>query len=101
MTTILHLRTMRLSSSIFCKGKSRNFWSSTIILAKASESPYTNIILLPKTKFPLRAKAAKREHLFRDRCTKDLYPWQVIFLIYLLMITVFYIYTDIGSIAEE
>ncbi|KAG1397017.1 hypothetical protein G6F60_009276 [Rhizopus arrhizus] len=68
---------MRLSSSIFCKGKSRNFWSSTIILAKASESPYTNIILLPKTKFPLRAKAAKREHLFRDRCTKDLCPWQL------------------------
>ncbi|KAG1142323.1 hypothetical protein G6F37_005957 [Rhizopus arrhizus] len=68
---------MRLSSSIFCKGKSRNFWSSTIISAIASENPYTNIILLPKTRFPLRAEAAKREHLFRDRCTKDLYPWQL------------------------
>ena len=79
MTTILYLRTMRLPSSSFNKGKSRSFWNSAIISAKASENPYTNTILLPKTKFPLRADAAKREHLFRDRCTKDLYPWQVNF----------------------
>lgn len=79
MTTILHLRTMRLPSSSFNKGKSRSFWNSAIISSKASENPYTNTILLPKTKFPLRADAAKREHLFRDRCTKELYPWQVNF----------------------
>lgn len=54
----------------------RGLCSTPIRCAKAP-NPYTNTILLPKTNFPLRADAAKREHLFRDRCTKDLYPWQV------------------------
>lgn len=53
----------------------RSFCSSTGL--KAKENPYTKTLLLPKTSFPLRANAATREHLFRDRCTKDLYPWQV------------------------
>ncbi|KAI8092665.1 tRNA synthetases class I-domain-containing protein [Halteromyces radiatus] len=41
------------------------------------KNPYSDTILLPNTGFALRADAAKREHLFRDRCTKDLYPWQL------------------------
>ncbi|RCH90022.1 hypothetical protein CU098_002672, partial [Rhizopus stolonifer] len=55
----------------------RSFWSSAVLSAKSTENPYTKTILLPKTSFPLRAEAAKREHLFRDRCTKELYPWQL------------------------
>lgn len=43
-----------------------------------NKNPYSDTILLPKTEFSLRADAVNREHLFRDRCTKDLYPWQVI-----------------------
>ncbi|KAI8873501.1 isoleucyl-tRNA synthetase [Ramicandelaber brevisporus] len=38
---------------------------------------YSDTLLLPKTPFPLRANAAKRDHLFRDRCTKELYEWQL------------------------
>lgn len=41
---------------------------------------YSETLLLPKTNFPLRADAVKREILFRDRCTKDLYQWQVCIL---------------------
>ncbi|KAG0177399.1 hypothetical protein DFQ28_005830 [Apophysomyces sp. BC1034] len=52
--------------------------TSTPRLAKtADKNPYSSTILLPKTQFPLRADAAKREHLFRDRSTKELYPWQL------------------------
>lgn len=54
----------------------RLFCNSSRVYAKAP-NPYTNTILLPKTKFPLRADAANREHLFRDRCTTELYPWQL------------------------
>lgn len=68
---------------------SRIFWSSramhqsAILKAAAApgkqpaKNPYSPTLLLPKTPFPLRADAAKREHMFRDRCTKDLYQWQV------------------------
>ncbi|KAI9306408.1 tRNA synthetases class I-domain-containing protein [Cunninghamella echinulata] len=42
-----------------------------------NKNKYSDTILLPKTSFPLRADAAKREHLFRDRCTTELYPWQL------------------------
>lgn len=45
----------------------------------AKEKPdqkYAPTLLLPKTEFPLRADAAVREHLFRQRCTSDLYAWQ-------------------------
>lgn len=42
-----------------------------------AKNPYSPTLLLPKTPFPLRADAAKREHMFRDRCTKDLYQWQL------------------------
>ncbi|CAG8576245.1 6913_t:CDS:10, partial [Acaulospora morrowiae] len=38
---------------------------------------YSGTLLLPKTNFPIRADAANREHLFRDRCTKELYFWQL------------------------
>lgn len=34
-------------------------------------------LLLPRTGFPLRAEAAKRERLFWDRTTDELYKWQV------------------------
>jgi len=34
-------------------------------------------LLLPRTGFPLRADAAKRERLFWDRTTDELYKWQV------------------------
>jgi hypothetical protein len=44
---------------------------------KANNNQYASTVLLPNTPFPLRADAAKREHLFHDRCTKDLYHWQV------------------------
>ncbi|KAI8141829.1 tRNA synthetases class I-domain-containing protein [Fennellomyces sp. T-0311] len=53
----------------------RGFRTSCIALAK--KNPYTDTLLLPKTPFPLRANAATREHLYRDRCTKELYPWQL------------------------
>lgn len=58
------------------KGIRRTFWSTSVAY-KAKENPYTKTLLLPKTSFPLRADAANREHLFRDRCTNELYPWQV------------------------
>ncbi|KAI8971969.1 tRNA synthetases class I-domain-containing protein [Mycotypha africana] len=64
-----------LRSSII--GGYRSISYSAILKAKATENPYTKTLLLPKTKFPLRADAAKREHLFRERCTKDLYSWQL------------------------
>ncbi|CAO3688567.1 unnamed protein product [Umbelopsis vinacea] len=44
---------------------------------KANNNQYASTVLLPNTPFPLRADAAKREHLFHDRCTKDLYHWQL------------------------
>ncbi|KAF9939625.1 hypothetical protein BGZ65_009984 [Modicella reniformis] len=40
------------------------------------DQKYAPTLLLPKTEFPLRADAAVREHLFRQRCTSDLYAWQ-------------------------
>ncbi|KAF8930643.1 Isoleucyl-tRNA synthetase [Dissophora ornata] len=40
------------------------------------DQKYAPTLLLPKTEFPLRADAAVREHLFRQRCTTDLYAWQ-------------------------
>lgn len=61
-----------LSTTPWLKG-TRPFYSSCVL----KKNPYTNTLLLPKTEFPLRADAVNREHLFRDRCTKDLYPWQV------------------------
>src|SRR5438034_526413 len=41
---------------------------------------YSDTLLLPKTNFPLRADAVNREILFRDKCSKDLYQWQVFIL---------------------
>ncbi|CEG66030.1 Putative Isoleucyl-tRNA synthetase [Rhizopus microsporus] len=58
------------------KGTRRAFWSTSVAY-KAKENSYTKTLLLPKTSFPLRADAANREHLFRDRCTNELYPWQL------------------------
>jgi hypothetical protein len=65
-------RTLRLTTPSHV----RQFYKSAVVFAKAP-NPYTNTILLPKTNFPLRADAANREHLFKDRCTNELYPWQV------------------------
>ncbi|KAI8366718.1 tRNA synthetases class I-domain-containing protein [Radiomyces spectabilis] len=41
------------------------------------KNAYSDTLLLPKTDFPLRANAVQREHLFRERCTSELYPWQL------------------------
>ncbi|KAG9298343.1 hypothetical protein G9A89_002831 [Geosiphon pyriformis] len=38
---------------------------------------YSDTLLLPKTDFPLRADPIKREKLFRERCTTELYQWQL------------------------
>ncbi|KAF9198520.1 hypothetical protein BGZ49_000641 [Haplosporangium sp. Z 27] len=46
------------------------------ILKEKPDQKYAPTLLLPKTEFPLRADAANREHLFRQRCTTDLYAWQ-------------------------
>ncbi|KAF9897201.1 hypothetical protein BX616_006015, partial [Lobosporangium transversale] len=43
---------------------------------KKSDQRYVSTLLLPVTNFPLRADPALREHLFRQRCTTDLYSWQ-------------------------
>ncbi|KAJ1674191.1 isoleucine-tRNA ligase, partial [Spiromyces aspiralis] len=40
-------------------------------------SAYSHTLRLPKTDFPQRANAARREALFRQRCTADLYKWQL------------------------
>ncbi|KAH8548878.1 Isoleucyl-tRNA synthetase [Umbelopsis sp. PMI_123] len=60
----------------------RNMCQSAVLRAgnpvkKQSKNLYESTVLLPNTPFPLRADAAKREHLFHDRCTKDLYHWQL------------------------
>ncbi|KAI9355820.1 tRNA synthetases class I-domain-containing protein [Pilaira anomala] len=69
---MLRLRSWRVSSNL----TTRTFSNGPVCSAKAP-NPYTKTILLPKTSFPLRADAVNREQLFRDRCTKDLYPWQL------------------------
>ncbi|KAJ8658278.1 isoleucine-tRNA ligase [Lichtheimia ornata] len=51
--------------------------SSTATLLAKPKNPYTDTLLLPKTPFPLRANAVSREHLFKDRCTSELYEWQL------------------------
>jgi hypothetical protein len=56
---------------------SRQYATAQSTKKGGSKNPYSDTILLPKTEFSLRADAVNREHLFRDRCTKDLYPWQV------------------------
>lgn len=38
---------------------------------------YSESLNLPRTAFPLRAEAAKRDKLFWDRTTDELYQWQV------------------------
>lgn len=64
--------------------------SSTATLLAKPKNPYTDTLLLPKTPFPLRANAVSREHLFKDRCTSELYEWQVsMFLTYMICITRF------------
>ncbi|RKP27445.1 tRNA synthetases class I-domain-containing protein [Syncephalis pseudoplumigaleata] len=40
------------------------------------EKQYSDTLLLPRTDFPLRANAVKRDPLFRERCTDRLYAWQ-------------------------
>ncbi|KAJ2738352.1 isoleucine-tRNA ligase [Coemansia sp. Cherry 401B] len=44
--------------------------------AKA-KNPYSHTLRLPRTGFPLRADAARREKEFRKRCTDTLYEWQL------------------------
>ncbi|KAI7866332.1 isoleucyl-tRNA synthetase [Spinellus fusiger] len=67
-----------ISQTASSHSSSRCFSSSCFRPAKREKvNPYTETLLLPKTKFPLRAEAAKREHMYLDRCTKELYPWQL------------------------
>ncbi|KAI8057052.1 tRNA synthetases class I-domain-containing protein [Syncephalis plumigaleata] len=40
------------------------------------EKQYSGTLHLPRTDFPLRANAAKRDSQFRERCTDKLYAWQ-------------------------
>eukprot|EP00729_Bicosta_minor_P001005 gene1005-17001_t len=40
-----------------------------------SKGPYDNTLLLPKTKFPMRANAAQREPKIAA-CFQDIYHWQ-------------------------
>ncbi|KAJ1823483.1 isoleucine-tRNA ligase [Coemansia sp. RSA 2599] len=44
---------------------------------KKSKNLYSHTLKLPKTDFPLRADAVRREKLFRERCTDQLYEWQL------------------------
>lgn len=62
----------------------RTFASSPVRLGKKSrpskgplDSFYSNSLYLPKTAFPLRAEASKRDKLFWKRTTDELYEWQV------------------------
>jgi hypothetical protein len=69
--TFYHTR-LRLSGlRYFCGTACRRNATNTGVKA------YSNSLLLPKTAFPLRADAVKREHLFRKRTCEDLYEWQV------------------------
>ncbi|GEM11661.1 isoleucyl-tRNA synthetase [Rhodotorula toruloides] len=61
----------------------RTFASSPSALGKKSrpskdplDSFYSDSLYLPKTAFPLRAEASRREKLFRKRTTDELYEWQ-------------------------
>ncbi|KAJ2809113.1 isoleucine-tRNA ligase [Coemansia guatemalensis] len=45
--------------------------------SKKAKNPYSHTLKLPRTTFPLRADAARREKQFRDRCTDALYRWQL------------------------
>ncbi|ORX90165.1 isoleucyl-tRNA synthetase [Basidiobolus meristosporus CBS 931.73] len=60
-----------LSSSCQLKAKETKDTTDSI------NKKFSNTLLLPSTKFPLRADAAKREGQFRSRCTDELYPWQL------------------------
>ncbi|KAJ2160800.1 isoleucine-tRNA ligase [Coemansia sp. RSA 552] len=45
--------------------------------AQGGKNPYSHTLKLPRTDFPLRANAVQREKQFRQRCTDDLYQWQL------------------------
>ncbi|OZJ02176.1 hypothetical protein BZG36_04805 [Bifiguratus adelaidae] len=45
-------------------------------MTDSTSTQYGDTVLLPKTAFPLRADAVKREHQYRERCTSFLYAWQ-------------------------
>ncbi|CAG8499014.1 1003_t:CDS:10 [Cetraspora pellucida] len=73
---------MQLGIPCICKFSlfttSKNDKGSNFLKSQTTKSKeYGKTLLLPKTMFPLRADAVNREHLFRDRCTKDLYSWQL------------------------
>ncbi|KAJ2783822.1 isoleucine-tRNA ligase [Coemansia javaensis] len=42
-----------------------------------AKNAYAHTLRLPRTDFPLRADAARREAQFRERCTDALYRWQL------------------------
>ncbi|RUP52396.1 hypothetical protein BC936DRAFT_144633 [Jimgerdemannia flammicorona] len=59
------------------KPLSPRVYPCTMSTTTAANPSYADTLLLPKTTFPLRADAVNREHAFRDRCTTDLYHWQL------------------------
>lgn len=74
----MRLRMIRIfKSSLFTTTKNDDKGSNFLKPSTTKSKEYAETLLLPKTKFPLRADAVNREHLFRDRCTKDLYTWQL------------------------
>ncbi|CAJ0769722.1 22672_t:CDS:2, partial [Entrophospora sp. SA101] len=70
-----------LKKTLFNANNSRNNYiillKSLSTSSKETNSTYSNTLLLPQTSFQLKANAIKREPLFRDRCTIDLYEWQL------------------------
>ncbi|RIB05940.1 isoleucine--tRNA ligase [Gigaspora rosea] len=68
---------IRIFKSLFTTTKNDDKGSNFLKPSTTKSKEYAETLLLPKTKFPLRADAVNREHLFRDRCTKDLYTWQL------------------------
>ncbi|KAJ2722049.1 isoleucine-tRNA ligase [Coemansia sp. Benny D115] len=55
----------------------RSYATETKADKKKSSNAYASTLQLPKTDFPLRADAARREKQFRVRCTDKLYEWQL------------------------
>ncbi|KAJ2001105.1 isoleucine-tRNA ligase [Coemansia sp. RSA 2322] len=71
---------LRLSPATRSVGQASSVPARTLACSATRESKsaglYAHTLKLPKTEFPLRADAARREERFRERCTDKLYKWQ-------------------------
>lgn len=82
---LIDLRLLSTSTTPSLTFSNRRFLSSTpsfnaketSLKVKDAKHAYSKTLNLPRTPFPLKADAAKREMLFRSRTTKELYDWQV------------------------